>query len=163
MRLYDYLQPQIVIKLEAVISKIHISFDGWTTKGDKRGFFGVVAHYATADGVVKDVPIDLPQATGAHSGERIAGCIESTLRKFGIAASKLSYFILDNAYNNDTAVKTLGSKYGFVSGQRRLRCSAHTVNLVGQAVIFGSNKDAFDNSPGELQVSYQAISLLQPR
>jgi len=162
MRLYEYLQPQIVAELEAAISKIHISFDGWTTKGGKRGFFGVVAHYATADGVVKDVAIDLPQVTGAHSGERIADCIESTLRKFGIAASKLGYFMLDNAYNNDAAIKTLGSKYGFVASQRRLRCSAHTINLVGQAVIFGSNKDAFDNGPGELQVSYPAISLLQP-
>ena len=105
MWLYEYLQPQIVAELEAAISKIHISFDGWTTKGGKRGFFGVVAHYTTADGVVKDVPTDLPQVTGAYLGEKIADCIESTLRKFGIAALKLGYFILDNAYNNDAAVE----------------------------------------------------------
>jgi hypothetical protein len=31
-------------------SKIHISFDGWTTKGGKRGFLGVVAHYVDSHG-----------------------------------------------------------------------------------------------------------------
>jgi hypothetical protein len=44
-----------------------MSFDGWTTKGGKLGFFGVVAHYATAEGVVKDLAIDLPQPSGVHT------------------------------------------------------------------------------------------------
>jgi hypothetical protein len=135
MRLYEFLLPQVVAELEAAASKIHISFDGWTTKGGKRGFFGVVAHYATAQGFVKDLAIDLPQLSGVHSSERIASCIESTLRKFGITASKLGYFVLDNAYNNDAAIKTLGSKYGFVASQRRLRCSAHTINVAAQALL----------------------------
>jgi len=43
MRLYRELQPQIVKALSRASSKIHVSFDGWTTKGGKRGFFGVVA------------------------------------------------------------------------------------------------------------------------
>ncbi|KAI0604076.1 hypothetical protein TUN205_11678 [Pyrenophora tritici-repentis] len=149
MRLYEFLLPQVVAELKAAASKIYISFDGWTTKGGKRGFFGVVAHYATAQGFVKDLAIDLPQLSGVHSGERIASCIESTLRKFGITASKLGYFVLDNAYNNDAAIKTLSSKYGFVASHRRLRCSAYTINLVGQAVLFSSNKDAFDNDAEE--------------
>jgi hypothetical protein len=38
--------------------------------------------------------------------------------------------MLDNAYNNDATVKKLGSKYGFVASHRRLRCAAHTINLV---------------------------------
>jgi hypothetical protein len=35
--------------------------DGWTTKGGKRSFFGIVAHFATTAGVVHDLPISLPQ------------------------------------------------------------------------------------------------------
>jgi hypothetical protein len=124
-------------------------------RGGKRSFFGVVAHYTTAQGFVKDLAIDLPQLSGVHSGERIANCIESTL------ASKLGYFVLDNAYNNNTAIKTLGSKYDFVANHRRLRCSAHTINLVGQAVLFSSNKDAFDNDVVNLQVGVLAVSFLQ--
>jgi hypothetical protein len=46
MRLFYLLQPQIVNALSNAVSKIHISFDGWTTKGGTRGFFGIVAHFA---------------------------------------------------------------------------------------------------------------------
>jgi hypothetical protein len=38
---------------------------------------------------------------------------------FGITTSKLGYLMLDNAYNNDAAIKMLGSKYGFVASHRR--------------------------------------------
>jgi hypothetical protein len=67
----------------------------------------------------------------------------------------------DNAYNSDAAIKKLGSKYGFVASHRRLRCSAHTINLVGQAVMFGSNKDAFDNEEANIIVSFPAFLALQ--
>ncbi|KNG44749.1 hat domain-containing protein [Stemphylium lycopersici] len=30
--------------------------------------------------------------------------------------------------------------------QRRLRCGSHTINLIGQALLFGNNKDAYDNA-----------------
>jgi hypothetical protein len=132
-----------VKQLEEAVSKIYISFNRWTTKGGKRSFFSVVAHYATAHRVVKDVAINLPQLTGAHTGDRIANCIEKTLRAFRISAPKLGYFILNNAYNNNAAIKNLGSKYSFIASHRRLRCAAHTINLVDQAVMFSLNKDAF--------------------
>ena len=52
LRLYDYLQPIVVHELSRVISKVHVSFDGWTTKGGKRGFLGIVAYYIAADGTL---------------------------------------------------------------------------------------------------------------
>jgi hypothetical protein len=101
MRLYRHLEPQVVNDLSRSISQIHISFDGWTTKGGKRGFFGIVAHYADACGNIRDLPIALPQLTGAHSGDRIADIVAKTLQQFSIDRSKLGYFVLDNASLND--------------------------------------------------------------
>lgn len=69
MRLFRQLKPHIVLALSDAVSKIHVSFDGWTTKGGKRGFFGIVAHFATAAGAVHDLPISLPQLAGAHTGK----------------------------------------------------------------------------------------------
>ncbi|KAI2481055.1 hypothetical protein Ptr902_08081 [Pyrenophora tritici-repentis] len=149
LRLYDYMVPQVVQELSTAASKIHISFDGWTTKGGKRGFFGVVAHYATATGDVRDVAIDLPHLAGVHSGERIASCINQVLMKFGITSTTLGYFVLDNAYTNDAAVAKLSAMYNFSARQRRLRCAPHTLNLVGQSLIFGSNPDSYDNAFAE--------------
>lgn len=48
VRLYDSLKPRVIQELSQSLSKIHLSFDGWTTKSGKRGFLGVVAHYVTA-------------------------------------------------------------------------------------------------------------------
>jgi hypothetical protein len=104
--------------LASAISIIHISFDRWTTKGGKRGFLGVVAHFANAHGKLRDLLIALPQLTGAHTGENMAEVIASILRAFNIPALKVGYFVLDNATNNDSAVEALARKYGFIAGER---------------------------------------------
>jgi hypothetical protein len=153
LRLYNFMQPQVVLELCRASSKIHISFDGWTVKGGKRGFFGIVAHFVTAEGNLRDIAIDLPQLAGAHTGDRIADCVSETLQKFGITAPKVGYFMLDNAYNNNTAIAKLGAKYNFKASHCWLRCGAHTINFVGQSIIFGSNKDTFNNDEENLAVN----------
>jgi hypothetical protein len=70
--MFSALQPRVIAAIAGACSKIYISFDGWTIKGGKRGFLGIVAHFATVDGTLLDIPIDLPQLTGAHTGERLA-------------------------------------------------------------------------------------------
>jgi hypothetical protein len=60
MRLFYLMQPQVIDALSSAISKIHISFDGWITKGGTRGFFGIVAYLATSSGEIYDLPIALP-------------------------------------------------------------------------------------------------------
>jgi hypothetical protein len=117
--------------LSQAVSKIHISFDGWSTKGGKRGFFGIVAYFADASGVIRDLPIDLLQLAGAYTGEAILTAIIKTLKVYGITRDKLGYFVLDNAANNDTAIAALSRVYDFDATYRRLRCGPHTLNLIG--------------------------------
>ena len=113
MRLYYQMLPQVVLELSSATSKVHISFDGCATKGGKRGYLGIVAHYVSADGKLKDLPIALPQLMGVHSGENMAEIVHSTLQKFGISPRTIGYFVLDNAYNNDTAITSLAQRIGF--------------------------------------------------
>jgi hypothetical protein len=131
IRLYDYLLLIVKAELATAISKVYISFDGWTIKGGKRGFFGVVAHYADAGGKIKHLPIGLLQLAGIYSGEAIGECVNKALATFGLTAQKLGYFVLDNAPNNDRAVEYLGSWYSFTATSCRLRCSCYILNLVG--------------------------------
>jgi hypothetical protein len=35
------------------------------------------------------------------------------MQLFGVDAEKVGYFVLDNAYNNDTAVAALADEYSF--------------------------------------------------
>jgi hypothetical protein len=92
---------------------------------------GVVAHYVDSKAELRDVPIALPQLAGAHSGEMMAEVVIETLQDFGINAQSISYFILNNASNNDCNVEVLAHKYGFNAAHRRLRCGPHTLNLIG--------------------------------
>jgi hypothetical protein len=150
LRLYDYLKPRVVKELSQALSKIHVSFDGWTTKGGKRGFLGIVVHYADSHGNLQDLPIALPQLTGAHSGEKMAEVILQTLDLFSIDAHTLGYFVLDNASNNNSAVLAIAQKMGFSATDRRLRCGPHTLNLIGQRLLWGQDADAYNNAAREL-------------
>jgi hypothetical protein len=60
VRLYSDLQPQVRLELSYALSKVHLSFDGWSMKGGKSAFCGLVAHYVNARGKLCDLPIALP-------------------------------------------------------------------------------------------------------
>ena len=62
----------------------------------------------------------------------------------------MGYFVLDNASNNDLAVAAIGQKLGFSASDRRHRCGPHTLNLVGQRLLWGQDEDAYDNNKREL-------------
>jgi hypothetical protein len=87
MRLFRSIQPQVVDALLSAVSKIHVSFNGWTTKGSKRSFFGVVAHFANAAGIIQDLPINLPKLASAYTGEAIAKAILMTLSAYGVTSN----------------------------------------------------------------------------
>jgi len=157
MRRFDFMLPQVVADLSKSLSKIHISFDSWTTKGGKRGFLGVVAHYVNSAGDLMDLPIALPQLTSAHTGEKIAEVVSQILQQFSINPHTIGYFVLDNAPNNDAAVLRIAQQMGLIAAHRRLRCGPHTLNLIGQALLWGSNNDAYDNDSSELAVESQLL------
>jgi hypothetical protein len=71
------VQPCVAVGLS---NAIHISFDGCTMLGRKRGFLGVVAHFVSSSGELTDLPIALPQLTGAHTGLKIAEVVDQTLQ-----------------------------------------------------------------------------------
>ncbi|KAG9375515.1 hypothetical protein A1F94_013919, partial [Pyrenophora tritici-repentis] len=147
IRLYNYLLPKVVASLSESMSKVHISFDGWTTKGGKRGAV-IVAHYVDSS-ELRDLPIALPQLTGAHTGEAMAEVVMAIFKQFEITVGKLGYFVLDNAHNNNTTINTLALQMGFSATERRLRCGPHTLNLIGQMLLWGERKESYDNEETE--------------
>lgn len=157
MRLYNNLKPKVVVELAESISKIHISFDGWTTKGGKHGYLDIVAHYIDSSGEVKDLPIALPQLTGAHSGKAMTEIVIAIFKEFNIDVGSLSYFVLDNAYNNNTTINTIALKMGFNATKKRLACGPHTYNLIRQVLIFGRDKKLYDNAPSKATIEAEEM------
>ena len=88
--------------------------------------------------------LGLPRVIGAHSGENLAGYIKKTVQNYEIDHN-LGYFMTDNAESNDTCLKALAKWYHFDIKQRRLRCIGHILNLVVQALLFGTNINEFES------------------
>ncbi|RYP51798.1 hypothetical protein DL768_002945 [Monosporascus sp. mg162] len=75
----------------------------------------------------------------------IAAKILDVIDTYGIK-EKISYFTLDNAKNNDTAMEVIGGELGFNGAYRRNRCIGHTLNLFAKALLFGHDIEAFEAS-----------------
>ena len=90
---------------------------------------GICVHHLDAEGELQDYLLGLPELHSAHSGANIASHVGTVLRAFSVNGRRLGYFVLNNALNNNTAIVTLASEFGFNPAYRRLRCCAHILNL----------------------------------
>jgi hypothetical protein len=106
-----------------------------------------------AHGVVQDFVLGLPELYGQHSDVNIASVVATTLTNFGVDKNSVGYFVLDNAYNNDTAVASLADQYSFEAPERGLRYCCHICNLSARVIIWGRDRDAYKNEGGNLEVS----------
>jgi hypothetical protein len=59
--------------------------------------------------------------------------------------------VLNNASNNDTAVKSLAEEFSFIASERRLRCCCHILNLGAQLVVWGKDRSAYKNNAAYLK------------
>ena len=150
---YHSYVPIVQSYLRSARSLVHVSFDNWTSTGGKRGLTGICVHLIDATGELKDFVLGLPELHGQHSGANIGAVVATTLANFGVDKASVGYFVLDNAYNNDTAVSYLADMYGFEAPERRLRCCCHILNLGAQVIIWGKDRDAYENNGGNLEVN----------
>lgn len=147
---YRAYVPAVINYLRQSRSLVHITFDNWTSTGGKQALTGICVHHLDHSGNPQDYVLGLPTLHGSHSGDNIASVVSSTLRLFQIEKEQLGYFVLDNATNNDSAIEALTKDYGFYHKHRRLRCSCHIINLAAQQIIFGRDREAFENSEENL-------------
>ena len=84
----------------------------------------------------------------------------NVINDYGIA-SKVGYFMIDNASNNDTIIEALSTcKYILFNQHQivynvkhhRLRCNGYIINLVAQSFLFHTNDEdlAIENNKGLL-------------
>jgi hypothetical protein len=92
----------------------------------------------------------LPKLHRAHTGNNIASVAATILRLFSVNNTSVRYFVLDNASNDDTAVKSLVEEFNFTASKRRLRCCCYILNLGAQLVIWGKDRSAYKNDAAYL-------------
>jgi hypothetical protein len=119
---------------------------------------GIVAHYIT-NGTPKSILLALPEQNEAHTGANIAVEVLRVIHEFKIN-TRIGYFVLDNASNNDTCMRELAEELGFNPIHRRLRCAGHVINLIARALLFGENPDLFEHE-AEQSTSKSVIEQLR--
>jgi hypothetical protein len=59
--------------------------------------------------------------------------------------------MLNNASNNNTAVKSLAEEFSFIASKRQLWCCCHILNLGAQLVVWGKDCSAYKNNAAYLK------------
>lgn len=145
---HDFLKE----KLQLAKSRIHLSMDLWSTPSGNRSYLGIVAHWVDENNEVREVLIALPDLKGEHSGLNIAETALKVIEDYDIG-SKVGFYMLDNAKNNDTGISHLqrllkekhGNDCGILSPKdARLRCLGHVLNLAAKALLFGKDADQLE-------------------
>ena len=105
MRRYASEKDRVKQRIQSAKSQIHISRDLWTSP-NSLAILGVVAHYVTEDGQLEHTTLAMKDIDGEHDGGNLASTILEVIEDWGFA-SKLGYFVMDNAGNNDTMMQAL--------------------------------------------------------
>jgi hypothetical protein len=78
----------------------------------------ICVHIIDANGSVNNFVLGLLELYRQHSSVNIATVVVITLTNFGVNKDSVGYFVLDNAFNNDTAIASLANLYSFKTVER---------------------------------------------
>ena len=83
-------------------SSIHIVPDNWTSP-NCLGVIGFTVQFVTEDHGLQSLVVRIKELEGQHNGEHMVEAIMEFIREYGIA-SKVGYFMMDNARNMNTMI-----------------------------------------------------------
>ncbi|KAG6995755.1 hypothetical protein G7Y79_00042g078600 [Physcia stellaris] len=145
LELYKEDQKRVRYILHNAMSDIHITCDAWSSP-NHLNLYGIVSHFVNEDMQQQTLLLALKKVQKTHSGENLTQIVLQTLDDYEIR-NNLSYFVMDNAKNNDTMLKTISNTFREQHGidydpvKHRLRCLDHIINLAVQAYLFGKHPD----------------------
>lgn len=142
VREFERHKDTVVKTLRESPRQIHLIFDGWTSR-NRLSLYGVSTVFRDIESKPHKIVLGLPEMEDRHTGEKIAEAILEVIYDYEIH-EKVGFFTVDNAANNDTALKVIGEQLGFRWEERRVRCFGHIINLVVRALLFGSEIDTFE-------------------
>ncbi|KZL66453.1 transposase-like protein [Colletotrichum incanum] len=151
MERFDFLfsqgQARLTTELRNAVSKIHLSFDLWTSPNNY-AFMAVSGHFLDAEGIQQSRLLGFPQQRGRHHGENLSNTLITVVSNYQIEGS-IGVTVSDNASSNDTCLNAFyprieASMTGSDVTARRMRCYGHILNLVARAFLFGADLETFE-------------------
>lgn len=139
---YQEARLRLISVLAKSQSRVHISFDAWTSPSD-RAILGVSAHFLSADLKLCHALIGFKEVEGIHDGENLAEYVIAVIQELKLDEN-IGVFVGDNAGNVDTAIDAIVRRLrpNEAPGLRRSRCLGHIINLAAKAFIHGADVEA---------------------
>lgn len=126
---------QIKHKISLARSKINLSLDGWKAP-NRDDYIAICAHFVDDEYKLVHCLIGFRSVFGAKSGQATGEITAGVINDYEIGQN-LGAFMMDNAKDNDTALKELATRFDIDIDFSRLRCLGHVINLVVKALLFG--------------------------
>jgi hypothetical protein len=135
---YEERKEVLKVELQQSISKIHISFDIWTA-GNWIGIISVWAYWIDDAGERQRRLLAFRRIYRSHTGDNQASIILDVLNEYDIA-TRIGYFVCDNASSNDNAVELILQQLELAispveATARRLRCFGYIINLSTRSLL----------------------------
>jgi len=146
--------------------------DLWSSP-NYHSLLGVTASYVGEDGKPEKCVLAIKTVLGGHAGENIAKYVMEVIRDWEIA-SKLGYMNMDNATNNNTAIKQISlSKSLYLrvfnlqltfidlaqefnvkwdANHHRIRCQGHIINLSAHSFLFATRDEELEGDEDNTRV-----------
>jgi hypothetical protein len=144
-----YAEKRMTIQeaLRQSLTQIHLSFDLWTSPNGK-AFVAVIAHFIDKERAHQTRLLALRRISGPHNGSNIATILLEVVGDWGIV-EQVGVAVSDNVTSNHTCLVSFYRQLDPTMAlkdidARRMRCYGHILNLVAQAMLHGTNEDAFD-------------------
>ncbi len=149
---YDNKKEFVKRALQNALSSVHIVPDNWTSP-NCLGVIGFTVQFVTEDHGLLSLVARVKELDGQHSGENMAEAIIEFIREYGIA-SKVGYFMMDNAGNMNTMIDKVSDDLEHEFGvfydplPHRLRCFGHIINLAVMEFLMGKRPPTTDGYHG---------------
>ena len=113
MQDYKACQLAVINELACAHLKLYFLFNGQTTRSGKHSLTSVCVYHLNCEGRVINYLIALLELLGYYTGINYAEVIGNILTYFNVSKERLSYFITNNAANNNTYIDYLFTKLNF--------------------------------------------------
>jgi hypothetical protein len=146
---YQEARQRLKQRLASSQSKIHFSFDPWTSPASDP-IIGICAHFLGPNLTLESPLVSMKVIEGSHTGATLGEIVLRLIRELEIDAERVGVYVADNAANMTSTVRYLIKELhpDEVRGERdepprRSRCLGHIINLAAQSFLFGPDFEAF--------------------
>jgi hypothetical protein len=119
---------QVKHKISLARSKITLSLDGWRAP-NRDDYIAICAHFVDKDYKLVHCLLGFRSVFGAKSGQATGEITAGVINDYEIGQN-LGAFMMDNAKDNDAALKELATRFDIDVDFSRLRCLGHVKSIL---------------------------------